>query len=451
MRCDLKSGNTNHHSDEGGISCPSSLTNPNTGAINGRCHDAARHDNEAKRRLAATISTIGVTPRFMFHRVRPDAPGMNAMPTLPRRRRVLVLLALLVAIVTLTPLWATAQTATPAATPVAVSDDPFYQMLLRAPDLLALPESPATTVASYVNIAALHGEPPPAPGLLGHLQTAIATPQPDGFEIVPAVGLRWDAIDQVMAVGDLPSPALLLRGRFDADAMQERLASNGYTATGVVWVAPDALASQDDSLAGIGNEMARFVIVYDDGYLALAPSLAQATLFAGVTIGAAGSLEENPEIQALLTGVYRDFSVATILTGQGATDLLAKLLQGFSGVAGLPAASEVVPLLPEVKLALVGLPLAESAVDDPPQVAKPGLLLAWLFASPGDAVVAALILDQGLNLGSMWLQPWANLILDWQVSLANDAPVVTVELTLAANLGLKALLPLLFQAVGGLP
>jgi hypothetical protein len=215
---------------------------------------------------------------------------------------------------------------------------------------------------------------------------------------IQTYGFRLSDVDQVLAVGQEPDLVIIMRGDFDDVRLQDAWVESGYQAVRSEGMTLWSLFPGDSvdlsapaSRPALGNM--NNVVLLDDGTLIATSRLARLEQAVRAVQGNGPSLDENPQIQALLAPATfpRRLDTAVILKGSIlVTD--PELPLAFAtparpvdeGTATPFVEDEAVAIrLPEASLMLTGL--AAPSVED----GKPVLSMVLSYESVDDATRAA--------------------------------------------------------------
>lgn len=293
-------------------------------------------------------------------------------------------------------------------------------LLRYSPDRLADDSLPLSDVAQYANIAAWmtarNIETPTGPdhpafaaweAELHHLAipSVLATRANDDLWI-QTYGFRLSDVDQVLAVGQAPDLVLVLRGDFDAGQLQDAWVESGYQAVRsenrTLWslFPGDAVdLSAPASRPALGNM--NNVVLLEDGTLIATSRLARLEQAVRAYQGDGPSLDENPQMAALLappTYPQRLDTAVILKAGMLATDPATPVVMvtpprkaWVGGATPIVEAQARPVVLPEATLFLAGL-------DAPPGGGAPEFSLVLTYGSPEEAVQAALRADRVLRM-----------------------------------------------------
>lgn len=295
-------------------------------------------------------------------------------------------------------------------------------LLRYAPDRLADDSLPLSDVAQYANISgwmsARHVETPIGPGdpafdaweqELGHLAipNVLATRSNDQVW-VDTYGFRLSDVNQVLAVGQAPDLVLVVRGNFDRDHLQDAWVESGYQAVRSEGITIWSLFPGDSvdlsapaSRPALGNM--NNLVLLEDGTLIATSRLSRLEQAVRAFRGTGPSLDENPQIAALLapaTYAHR-LDTAIILKGSIlATDpstpvvMVTPERKAWVGGATPIVAHAAQPLeLPAASLMLAGL-------EAPPDPGAPPLFsLVLSYPDPEGAVGAAIRAERTIRMG----------------------------------------------------
>lgn len=334
---------------------------------------------------------------------------------------------------------ATTDETPPAASPTAIPSTPVVApewaagslpaMLGQAPDRLADGSLPLYDVARYADIAGWMAAAGIAtPTSLDDPALAVWEAQLDLLALPSSLRERgldpeWERsygfslldVSQVLSVGQAPDYVMFLRGDFDPAVLQAAWVASGYQAVEVegqtIWsLVPgetiDLSAPESRPAMGTLNN----VVLLDDGTLVAAARTSRLASVLQVDQGDAPSLAANEDVAALLLPGTRIEDLASAVIAKGS--LLAAPAQPVTGVAATPpgphlAASPLAdPAMPDVRLVLVGIPVASAA-----PVATPGA-----EPSVGELVVVLVVEDRD---AARQARPYVD------EALANDRSPVT--------------------------
>jgi hypothetical protein len=265
-------------------------------------------------------------------------------------------------------------------------------------------------------------------------------------------------VDRSLWFGEPPEQAMLLRGRFDAAAVEAALLAFGFVPFDVEG-AVAAYTSEHREL-DIADPAERFLkvsslrnlAILPDGTFAWSRDPLRLRAIAAVAVGAP-SLGDRTPVRSLLDAVQIPLASWILLPGLA--------LQGDSGLSTLvfnPAASPSAiddlataiasaeaerQRMPPVGLTLLGVTAGGAFVDlqgtplpfpvEPP----PARIHAYLqFGGEADAAVAAGVIEERLATGSSiyYLRPWSEIFAGWSVSALPGQPIVLVDLDPGAAL-----------------
>jgi hypothetical protein len=296
------------------------------------------------------------------------------------------------------------------------------ELLRYSPDRLSDNSLPLSDVAQYANIAGwMHARNIDIPDGPDHpayrdweaelenlaIPDVLATRANEDLW-VETYGFGLSDIHQVLAVGQAPDFVLVMRGDFDAAALQAAWAESGYQALRredlTLWslFPGDAVdLSAPASRPALGNM--NNVVVLEDGTVIATSRLARLEQAIRAVRGLEPSLDENPGIAALLAPGTFPYRLETALILKGsilATDpstpavMATPALPMVIGEATAIADGAAPPDLPQATLMLAGLE-APLGPDDP---ATFSLVLS--YDSADDAIRAMNRADRAIRLAT---------------------------------------------------
>lgn len=220
-------------------------------------------------------------------------------------------------------------------------------------------------------------------------------------------GFQLADVDQVLAVGQAPDFVLVLKGDFDADAMQDAWVSNGYQAVRSQDVTMWSLFPGDSidlsapaSRPALGNF--NNVVLLEDGTLIATSRLARLEEAVAVVQGDEPAISANPTLSPLLVPGADAESLATAIITRGSVlatvSSTPEALSSPPGitaaaVTGSPVASPEAPLL-EVGLLLMGIGMPGGAD------LSPTLMFVLSFDSVEEATYGSFRVDDSLRNGT---------------------------------------------------
>lgn len=294
-------------------------------------------------------------------------------------------------------------------------------LLRYAPDRLADDSLPLSDVAQYANITGwmrARGIETPSgptdprfPAWEAELEplaipSVLATRGNDDIW-VQTYGFRLSDVDQVLAVGQAPDLVLVIRGNFDQDHLQDAWVESGYQAVRREDITLWSLFPGDQvdlsapaSRPALGNM--NNVVLLEDGTLLATSRLSRLEQAVRAFHGAGPSLDENPQMAALLAPPVYPYRLDTAVILKGSmlvTDpstpsvLATPEAKGWVGGATpiVDAASRPVTL-PHASLLLAGLEAPPPGEDIAP------FSLVLTYGSASDAVQAAIRADRALRM-----------------------------------------------------
>lgn len=263
-------------------------------------------------------------------------------------------------------------------------------MLGYSPDRLADDSLPLSDVAEYADIDAWmrargvetpRGLDDPAFGAWEDELENLAIPSVLSARATDAAwvdtyGFGLHDVHQVLAVGQAPDYVLIMRGHFDPDELQAAWADSGYQAIRsqdvTLWslFPGDAVdLSAPASRPALGNM--NNVVLLDDGTLIATSRLARLEQAIRAARGDEPSLDENPEIAALLARPTYPQRIDTAVILKGS--LLA-------ADPGSPMIATPSPIIRETTGSTTPV-----TTDSPPPLPEATLMLASMDAGSGDS------------------------------------------------------------------
>lgn len=355
------------------------------------------------------------------------------------------------------------------APPAAGLAGPLAELLALAPDPSTAAEAPETQLFEFgdpaaqlaaVNVATVDRRDASADVRLWSRATRwLALPSPMREHALnpewrELFGFDLFQIDQSLVTGEPPNRNFFLRGRFDPAEMRTAPTASGYQPLAIERV--EVLSLFAEPAIGLANDVSRLALsalnnmtVLPDGTVVFASSLAGIRAVLAVASGAAPSPIERPEVATLLGSITTPLASAIVTTGSwlglGTFRSEAVILGEQAGeVIDQVAALGTVP---PVALAPWGVtpggpvPLPPANDDEPvappamPPVEEPqaAVVIALLTTEAVAAGEAVDVIDARLGaLSSLVTRtPFAEMFAEWRVAAVPDAPVVTVELTVA--------------------
>jgi hypothetical protein len=363
----------------------------------------------------------------------------------------------------LRPTLATRQDATPT---VSSGGDSFQSLAQLVPDPYPAASTSASPLFYYADLvgqfAAVGLSVPTDP----ESQDATPWPQVMNGLALPSditsnfVAIDWEAtfgwspfqIDQSLWFGEPPEVATLLRGRFDAAAVEAALLNLDYRPVEI----PGAVAafSIEHKDLGLDDPVERILFLSSLRTLAILPDgtfvwgqrPGPARAVAAVAAGAPALLDRTP-VASLLAAVEAPLASSMLLPGlalQGVPfdplDMLdaAQTPDAMDDLATEVAAAEVaLRAMPPVGFALLGIDYGgewENLEGTPialPIDAPPNRFRFYLqFGNRDDAATAAEVIAERLATGGSqrYEQPWSAIFTSWEVSVVPDRPVVRLVL-----------------------
>lgn len=337
---------------------------------------------------------------------------------------------------TATSVAASTPVASPAATPepsITIPDLPLVTVeqyrsgtlgdLLRyAPDRLADDSLPLSDVAQYANISgwmtARQVETPSSPSdpafeaweaELEHLAipSVLATRGNDQIW-VDTYGFRLSDVTQVLAVGQAPDLVIVIRGNFDQDHLQDAWVESGYQAVRSEGITLWSLYPGDSvdlsapaSRPALGN--LNNMVLLEDGTLLATSRLPRLEQAVRAFQGTGPSLDENPQIAALLAPATYPHRLDTaiilkgsILASDPATPIVIATPERKAWVGGATPIADLAaqpPVLPHATLMLAGLEASRDP-DTPPVFS-----IVLSYGSAADAVGTGVRADRTIRMG----------------------------------------------------
>jgi hypothetical protein len=292
-------------------------------------------------------------------------------------------------------------------------------MLEYSPDRLADDSLPLSDVAEYADIEAWmrardvetpRGPDDPAFGAWEDELENLAIPSVLSARATDEVwidtyGFGLHDVHQVLAVGQAPDYVLIMRGHFDPDELQAAWAESGYQAIRrqdvTLWslFPGDAVdLSAPASRPSLGNM--NNVVLLDDGTLIATSRLARLEQAIRAARGDEPSLDENPEISALLarptfpqridTAVILKGSLLAADPGSPMVATPAPVVSRRVTDATTPVTMEGPPSLPQATMMLASMDAGSGDVE-------PRFSLVFSYPTADDAAAAMFRADRAIR------------------------------------------------------
>lgn len=364
--------------------------------------------------------------------------------------------------------WATfgsAASAQPADVPSQA--EPMLDLLAISPDLASVPSPPrsiglfADPLAQFsaFGIPAISGSADPLLDYVPLLPLLLPVEYPNAirtnllredWEIT--FGFNPFQIEQSLALGDPPDEAVILRGRFDMEAIQVALRLNTYTEmdfgalSGFVIETPDDISPANPARA-IWLHGAEYIGIVDERILVFAADPNAIVRVAETITSERASLAVSPDLAPVLSHLGdRPLVTARIARGEALQSPPLRHLANGSANFTDPNSREA---MPAPRLVLIGatagvgkadlqelaaaLSEAAEAIPEiqPPAEFPEGLLRIVLTYEDADAAtLAAALIDDRLTTGDSALSEhqWTDLFLSWDITADQDVSAVVVEL-----------------------
>lgn len=274
----------------------------------------------------------------------------------------------------------------------------------------------------------------------------------------------WDVIevDQTLELGQPPSVAMMLRGRFDPSAIQQAWTDQGYEMLDVQGQEVASLSAEGE--VDLSSDIGRIALarmnnaaILPDGTLVYTPTLALMESVVATWREDAPSLGDRAEVRGLVDAVERPLSSAILIPGAVLAGIPEILVGEQSGLdiddlaTRIASEFESVGEMPPILLALAGfvsgtelVELGGASVDSGSLMVVACLTLGPEFAEEA-AAVALQRLEEGLTPSSRLA--YRDLFTHRTARTEPDSSVFVLELGLARNEGTWA--SLIFRGDAG--
>lgn len=294
-------------------------------------------------------------------------------------------------------------------------------MLLHAPDRLSDGTLPLNDIASYADLAtwcASHGIATPTslddPALARWLQATATLAIPSGLRehgtdasFRQAYGFSLFDVQQLLVVGQAPDYVTIMRGTFDANALQNAWVASGYQAVEIDGITIWTLAPNDTidlsppesrpAMGALNN-----IVLLPDGTLIAATRTSRLESAIKAATGQAAPLAANEAIAPLLLpGTGLDelgtavLAKGTMLEGTGATMPVPSGTP--DAFAPLPGTPTIAGEMPESIAVVIGLPLPnEPSMATPATRSDLSMRMYLVMDGTEDALTARQVISSRL-------------------------------------------------------